>query len=96
MWIQELPVAVANRQVGRIVCSIDLWSHAVRPIAVMCIQNADLKYQKPTSYIIVNFSRGIFVDLIQHGMEFVHSKLQKAVNNTTKQRSKTPSTKSKE
>lgn len=96
MWIQELPVVVATRQAGRIVCSIDLLSHAVRPTAVMCIQNADLKYKKPTAYTIVNFSQGIFVDLIQHWMEFVHGKIQKAVNNTNKQGSVIPSTKSKE
>lgn len=48
MWIQELPVVVANRQVGRIICSIDLLSHAVRTGALMCIQNADLRYQSPT------------------------------------------------
>lgn len=37
MWISEVPIVVANRQAGRILCSIDLLSHAVRPIAVMCL-----------------------------------------------------------
>lgn len=97
MWISEVPIVVANRQAGRILCSIDLLSHAVRSIAVMCLLQCRYKKSPPTtSYTIVNFSQEIFIYLMQHWMEFVHGKLQKAVNIPARQRSITSSTKSEE
>jgi len=51
-WISEVPIAVASRQLGIILRSIDLLSHAVRPTAVMCMLKCRLK--KKATYIIYN------------------------------------------
>lgn len=45
----------ANRQVDRILCSIDLFSHTVRPETLMFMQKCRFKPPQTTSYKIIIF-----------------------------------------